>query len=253
VLELDAITVRAGTTTACTGLDLRIAPGTCWGILGRNGAGKTSLLHTLAGLRAPDAGRLRWQGHDLQTLSRRDAARGIGLVPQSDELPFPLTVRDAALAGRHPHLGRWQRESAADLRRVAEALRDVALDGTEHRPVDTLSGGERRRLALAMLLVQAPLLALCDEPTNHLDPGQQLAMLALLRRRFTAPGRGLIVVLHDAGLALRFCSHLLLVFGDGRVVAGESAALATAEILGAVYGQPMALVEGEGLRAFVPR
>jgi iron complex transport system ATP-binding protein len=253
LLETHALTVRAGPVTACRALDLRLASGTCWGILGRNGAGKSTLLHTLAGLRAPDEGGVHWQGRDLRTLSRRETARDIGLVPQGDDLPFPLTVRDAALAGRHPHLGRWQHETAEDQARVGEALRAVALDGCEDRPLDTLSGGERRRLALATLLVQDPAVALCDEPTNHLDPGQQLAMMTLLYRRFATAGRALVVVLHDAGLALRCCSHLLLVFGDGRTVAGEAAALGDPTLLGELYGHPMALVEGDGLRSFVPR
>lgn len=253
MLDARALTVHAGSATACRALDLRIASGTCWGILGRNGAGKSTLLHTLAGLRTPDAGTVHWQGRDLRTLTRRETARDIGLVPQGDDVPFPLTVRDAALAGRHPHLGRWQHESAEDRARVGEALRAVALEGREDRPLDTLSGGERRRLALATLLAQDPVVALCDEPTNHLDPGQQLAMMSLLRRRFAMAGRALVVVLHDAGLALRCCSHLLLVFGDGRTVAGKAATLAHPTLLGELYGHPMALVEGDGLRGFVPR
>ena len=253
LLEARALTVRAGPAIACRTLDLRIAPGTCWGLLGRNGAGKSTLLHTLAGLRAPSTGAVRWRGRDLRTLGRRAAAREIGLVPQGDDIPFPLTVRDAALAGRHPHLGRWQHETAEDQARVGEALRAVALDGRENRPLDTLSGGERRRLALATLLAQDPVVALCDEPTNHLDPGQQLAMMRLLRHRFATPDRALLVVLHDAGLALRCCSHLLLVFGDGRTVAGPAATLADPALLGELYGHPMALVEGDGLRGFVPR
>lgn len=253
MLEARALTVHAGAATACRALDLRIASGTCWGILGRNGAGKSTLLQTLAGLRAPNAGAVHWQGRDLRTLSRRETARDIGLVPQGDDVPFPLTVGDAALAGRHPHLGRWQHESTEDRARVGEALRAVALDGREDRPLDTLSGGERRRLALATLLAQDPAVALCDEPINHLDPGQQLAMMTLLRRRFATAGRALVVVLHDAGLALRCCSHLLLVFGDGRTVAGEAAALGDPTLLGELYGHPMALVEGDGLCSFVPR
>ena len=253
MLETRALTVRAGAAIACEALDLRIAPGTCWGILGRNGAGKSTLLHTLAGLRPPAAGGVRWQGRDLGRLPRRVAARDIGLVPQGDDVPFPLTVRDAVLAGRHPHLGRWQRETPEDHARVAAALDALALAGLADRPIDTLSGGERRRLALATLLAQAPRLALCDEPTNHLDPGQALAAMALLRGRFVAADRALVVVLHDAGLALRFCSHLLLVFGDGRTSAGEAAALAEPGLLGALYGHPMAAAEGPGVRTFVPR
>ena len=253
LLSAHDLLVRVGSRAVCSGLDLAIAPGTCWGILGRSGIGKTTLLHTLAGLRAPTQGEVRWLGRTLGTTPRRELARAIGVVLQHDDYRFPLSVRETTLAGRHPHLGRLQAERPEDLDAVAAALRETGLAGLEDRLADSLSGGERRRLALATLLAQDPRLALLDEPVNHLDPGQQLAVIDLLRRRFGSDDRALVVVLHDVNLALRCCTHLLLLEGDGAVRSGEASALATPAILSELYGHPMAPVSVDGRPGFLAR
>lgn len=253
LLATEGLAVRIGRTPVCAGLDLAIEPGTAWGVLGPSGIGKTTLLHTLAGLRASEAGLVRWQGRPLAGMPRRELARALGVVLQHDDCRFPLSVRETASAGRHPHLGRWQAERPEDRDAVAEALRAVGLAGLEDRLADSLSGGERRRLALATLLAQAPCVALLDEPVNHLDPGQQIALIDLLRERFTTGGRALVVVLHDVNLALRGCTHLLLLGRHGAVQSGAAAALATADALGELYGHPMVAVAVEGRRGFLPR
>jgi iron complex transport system ATP-binding protein len=253
LLEARGLDVRIGATVVCAGLDLAIAAGTSWGILGRSGIGKTTLLHTLAGLRHPDGGEVRWRGEPIDRLPRRRLAQALGVVLQHDDYRFPLAVLDAALAGRHPHLGRWQAEGPADRSLARTALKDVGLGGLEARLADSLSGGERRRLALATLLTQDPQLALLDEPVNHLDPGQQLSVVDLLRRRFRAADRALVVVLHDVNLALRCCSHLLLLYGDGHTRGGETGAIATAPILSELYGHPLVPVQVDGRPGFLPR
>lgn len=253
LLETRDLAVQVGAAAVCAGLDLRIGPGNRWAILGRSGIGKTTLLHTLAGLHRPARGEVRWRNRPIEQLPRRELARALGVVLQHDDYRFPLTVQDAVLAGRHPHLPRWRTEGPEDRERARSAITAAGLRGLEHRLADSLSGGERRRLALATLLTQDPELALLDEPVNHLDPGQQLAVIDLLRERFGAAGRALVVVLHDVNLALRCCTHLLLLYGDGATRSGEVAALATPAILEDLYGNPLAEVEVDGQPRFLPR
>jgi len=252
LLACHDLTVTVGGKRVCAGLNLSFAPGQCWGLLGANGTGKTTLLHTLAGLRLPAGGEVRLRQRPLQTLPRRELARLLGLLPQDSQDPLPATVLETALIGRHPHLPAWRWESEDDLALARAALAAVELDRAERRQVDTLSGGERRRLAVATLLTQAPLVCLLDEPANHLDLRHQISLLELLRRRARDHGGLLLMSLHDLNLAARFCDHLLLLFGDGETMAGPAERMLKPEHLKRLYGHPIVLVDDSGRRAFIP-
>jgi iron complex transport system ATP-binding protein len=250
LLDARELTVEIGGKTVCRGLNLSLAPGQCWGLLGANGAGKTTLLHTLAGLQPVAGGEVRLGGMPLHELPRRHIAQQLGLLPQDSQDPLPASVLETALIGRHPHLKAWQWETAADIEQARRALAAVELSAAEARPVATLSGGERRRLALATLLTQAPQVYLLDEPANHLDLRHQMSLLALLRRQ--AAAGAIMMSLHDLNLTARFCDHLLLLFGDGDFLAAPAAEALTPEHLQRLYGHPIAIVESNGHRAFVP-
>lgn len=219
-LSLHDLGVRIGNVDVCRGLTLEFAPGQSWAVLGRNGSGKTTLLHTLAGLRAPQHGEVRLDGAPLGTLARRRIARRLGLLPQDSHDPFPATVLETALLGRHPHGSPWGWETAEDMRLAHQALQRVGLAGWDGRDVATLSGGERRRLALATLLAQAPDILLLDEPTNHLDLHHQIELTALLARLAREQQKTVVMVLHDVNLAARCADHALLLHGAGEVTAG---------------------------------
>ncbi len=233
-------------------LELEVAPGECWGILGGNGSGKTSLLHALAGLRSPSAGEVHLAGQALSSLSRPEIARRLGLLLQDSHDVFPTSVWESVLSGRHPHLGRWQQETAQDLALAREALKTMDLGGMESRPVQSLSGGERRRLAIATLLTQDPALLLLDEPLNHLDLRHQQALLQLLRRFCNESGKAVMMVLHDPNQALRYCDKVLLLAGNGAWQAGKCEELLTAESLSGLYGCPISVFEQDGSRIFLP-
>jgi len=224
-------------------------------VLGENGAGKTLTLHTLAGLRTAAGGSVALCGRPLAAWSRRARARRLGLLMQSTEDPFPGTVLDAVLVGRHPHLAFWQWEGDADLDAARAALAACDLAGFEARALTTLSGGERRRVALAAVLAQDPDVLLLDEPQNHLDPHHQLDVLKLLRSRADAGGT-VVATLHDPSLAARFADRVLLLYGSGGADAGRWAHGATAEVLTAaaltgIYRLPMREFVVEGRRLFV--
>ncbi len=226
--------LSVGTRQLCDGLCLTLAAGECWGILGPNGSGKTTLLHTLAGLRPAQQGELWLDAIPLKQLKRQQIARQLGLLLQDNHDPFPATVRETALSGRHPYLQRWQGETAADHHLAEAALRQMELEGLAERMIQTLSGGERRRLAIATLLTQDPAILLLDEPLNHLDlRHQQLLLLQITqwRRRQKA----VAMVLHEPNHALHYCNRVLLLYGDGRWEAGESERLLTPQRLSELY------------------
>ncbi len=253
LLSTRGLAVAIGGKPVCNDLELAIHAGQCWALLGINGVGKTTLLHTLAGLRAPTAGRVLLNAQPIDGLPRRQVARQLGLLLQEEGDAFPGTVLETALSGRHPHLGRWQWESAEDITLAEQALAQVGLDGLASRQIDTLSGGERRRLSLATLLCQQPQLFLLDEPVNHLDLHQQISLLKLLVGLARDEAKGLLMILHDVNLASRFCDHALLLFGGGETLRGTTQSVLTAENLERLYGHPLITLAGPDGPVYLPR
>ena len=232
-------------------LDLAVRPGQVWGVLGPNGAGKTTLLHTLAGLRPARSGAVSLAGRPLPYWRRKALARRLGVVFQERHDGFPATVLETALIGRHPYLAPWDMETAADVAIAREALERLGLAGLEERLVGTLSGGERQRLSVATVLAQEPAFWLADEPTNHLDLRHQVAVMDLLAAQ-AAAGCGVLLCLHDINLAARWCTHILLLYPDGKACWGPTDAMLATEALEALYGQPLVAAEAGGARVFVP-
>ena len=236
--------------TLCRDLNLTLEPGQCWGLLGPNGCGKTLLLHTLAGLRPAARGQILLDDRPLDGMRRRRVAQRLGLLFQEAPPALPATVLDTVLTGRHPHLGPWRWEEAADHALARSALRDVGLEGFEYRDVTSLSGGEHQRAAIATLLAQAPAIYLLDEPTNHLDLAHQLQIMGLFRGLADA-NRTVIMSLHDPNLALRYCDHLVLL-RDGETLFGPTGRVGTAEQLAGLYGHPLRALAGPAGPVMVP-
>ena len=230
-----AVTVEVPGRTLVRDLTLDVPAGELLVVLGRNGSGKSSTLHTLAGLRPPASGQVLLAGRPVESWPRRELARTLGLLPQLVDDPFPATALEAVLVGRHPHLDFWAWESVDDRASAQRALAAVDLAGLEDRDIATLSGGERRRLSIATILAQDPGVFLLDEPIHQLDPQHQLDVLRIFRQLADA-GRTVVVSLHDIGLAARFADSALLLFGDGRWQCGSCDATLNEHSIGELYG-----------------
>jgi len=251
LLEARGLTVEIAGKQVCRGLDFSLAAGECIGLLGGNGVGKTTLLHTLAGLRPPAAGEVLLDGAPVTTQPRRRVAQRLGLLMQQPEDSLPATVLETALIGRHPHLDFWRWESHADVAIARRALKSAGLEGLEQRVQTALSGGERRRLDIATVLTQDPQVFLLDEPAHQLDLQHQMALLGLLKRLAAEQGRAVLMSLHDINLAARFCSGILMLFGEGETLSGGTETVLTAENLTRLYRTPVAALPWQGGRVFV--
>jgi iron complex transport system ATP-binding protein len=232
VIELEDVGLSLGGVTVLDGVDLDVDRGEFVGLVGPNGAGKTSLLRTVNGVLAPDSGTVRLRGDPVATLGPRAVGRRVATVPQDTHLGFAFTAAQVVGMGRIPHRSRldWSDGGAA----VDAALDRAGVAALRDRPVDELSGGERKLVLLARALAQeAPALAL-DEPTASLDVAHQIRVLDVVSEYVSAGGAALAAI-HDLDLAARYCDRLCLL-SDGAVrAAGPPETVLDDSALGAAF------------------
>ncbi len=250
MLSTQQLRVAIADTLVCDHLNLNIEAGQNWAILGMNGCGKTTLLHTLAGLFVAEAGELRLQDRRLANMGRREVAQQLAVLLQHQEDHFPATVLETVLIGRHPHIPPWQWESESDKQLALDTLRQLGLDGFAERSVLTLSGGERQRVAVATLLVQQTPLRLLDEPVNHLDIHHQHQVMQILSHNNGQQAS--VFVLHDVNLAQRYCDHALLLFGNGETLVGHCDEVLNTENLSCLYQHPLQQVIHQNQKWYLP-
>ena len=251
-LNAKGLTVCAGPKRICRDFNLKINAGEHWGLLGGNGVGKTTLLHTLAGLRKPIGGHVMVDDIDLGNYKPLHRARKVGVLFQDSQDTFPATVKETVLTGRYPYQSFWPPGQRADIVLADTALAQLGLTQMQERQVDTLSGGERRRLAIATLFLQDPGLWLLDEPTNHLDFHHQIQVLDLIGQRVRERDGALLMVLHDVNLICRYCSHAILMPGAEQVLCGEVAQVINKDSLENLYQHPVHALSGGGLEFYFP-
>jgi len=252
VVELHAVDVFAGTLPVCRNLSLQLGKGQMLGVLGRNGVGKTTLLHCIMGFRPLNSGSVRISGEESGTYSRRQFARQVGLLFQEADSSMPATVQETVMLGRHPYAENLLWDTARDFRLARETLALLDLEALADRQVATLSGGEKQRLATAMLLAQDPRLYLLDEPSNHLDIDYQIRILSLLAQRIQQRQAASLMASHDINLVSRFCDDVLLLLGNGHYIYGPTPEVLTAANLELAFNCRISIIATAGRRYFLP-
>jgi iron complex transport system ATP-binding protein len=256
-VELDRVTARYGSRDAAPaleGVSLAIGRGKVAALLGPNGAGKSTLLRVAAGLLVPAAGTVRVAGKDVGGMERRAAAREMAFVPQTEAAAAGFSVREVVAMGRAPHQSGWMRERAEDRAAIDEAIARCDLGAVEGRAVETLSGGEQRRVAVARALAARPRVLLLDEPGAFLDVRHRLEQSDLLVDLARRDHLACIVSMHDLDAAARVADHVVLL-RDGRVVAaGPPGDVMTGALLRATFDADVdvGVHEASGRRYFVP-
>ncbi|HEY5740607.1 MAG TPA: ABC transporter ATP-binding protein [Gammaproteobacteria bacterium] len=244
LLEGDKLGYRIDGIDILDGIDLRLNAGEMVGLIGPNGAGKSSLVRLLAGVEAPTRGKIRFAGEPLDSWPARERARRIGYLAQDAAAHWPLSVEQIVELGRLPYQKWWLQLTAEDRERVEHALRLTETLAYRNRVVTTLSGGEQTLVMLARIFAAEPELIFADEPVAALDPYHQLHVMEVIRGH-AAGNRAAIVVLHDLGLAARFCDRLYLL-RHGRVhCSGTVAEVLTREHIAEVYGVDSRIVDDE--------
>ena len=219
MLTLEGVEARySDGTTALSGVSLSIEPGQICAVLGPNGAGKSTLVRLLSGALAPSRGKVTLFGEDLAALDRRAIARRIAVVPQTVDVALGFTVRQVVAMGRAPHQGAWMRASKEDRAIVERALAACDLVALGDRPVNHLSGGEQKRVAIARAIAQSAKALVLDEAASHLDIRHAVELHEVVCAEVAEKKLVCVVVLHDLNAAARYADRVALLKA-GRLVA----------------------------------
>lgn len=238
VVVVDGLVCAYAAIPALDGISLSVSAREMCGIIGPNGSGKTTLLRAIDGLLAPERGAVLLEGRAVGTMSSRQIAAMIGVVPQRAGTGFGFNAREMVSMGRSPHLSPLSAETERDEVIIDDAMVRTGTVQLADRPIDSLSGGEFQRVLIARALAQEPRVLLLDEPTAHLDLRFQREVMDLLSA-LCGSGLTLVAALHDVNLAAEYCDRLVLL-SEGRIAAmGTPVQVLEDRTLERVFGIPM--------------
>ena len=242
ILEARDLTVRYGRSPrpALEAVSCAVAGARLVAVVGPNGSGKTTLVRALSGLVPLERGDVLVEGRPLREWRRGELARIVAVVPQREEVAFPLRVEETVMLGRYAKLGPWSAPSAGDREAVRSALERCDVAELARRSSDSLSGGEWQRVRIARALAQEPRALVLDEPTASLDVRHEMELFELIRSLVDGGLAGLVIT-HHLNLAARFADHMLLLSGGQVVAEGTPSVVLTRETLGRVFQWPVAV------------
>ena len=213
MLEIQNLSVGYPDKNVISDLNLALPEGSLTAIVGPNGCGKSTLLKAVTGL-LPWSGSITFGGQSLGELDSRQRGKLLAFLPQSRPVP-EITAEKLVLHGRFPYLSYPRRYRQEDKAAAQVAMAQLGISQLSDRFLPTLSGGERQKVYLAMLLAQGTPIVIMDEPTTYLDISHKFELLQIARQ-MAAQGKTVIMVLHDLELAMNF-AHRVAVMEQGRI------------------------------------
>mgnify|MGYP001019741544 CR=1 FL=1 len=230
-IATENLAVAYGENLVVDDLDMQIPQEKITSIIGPNGCGKSTVLKAVGRILKPKGGMVYLNGHDIRSLSTKEVAQKMAILPQSPQAPAGLTVGELVAYGRFPHQRGFGKLKPEDKKIIQWALDVTRLSEHETTAVDNLSGGQRQRVWIAMALAQQTDLILLDEPTTYLDLAYQLEILELLFRLNREQGCTIVMVLHDLNLAARFSDYMIAIRGGDVIRHGLPEVVMTADVL----------------------
>ncbi len=253
-LACEAVDFKYGQRTILSSVSFAVEAGTFCCILGRNGCGKTTLVHCLNGILTPCGGAVRIDGRAIAAMSAREIARHASLVAQEHIEIFPFSVLDVVVMGRAPYLGLTSTPGPRERELAMEALRELGAEGLASCNFNRISGGERQIALLAKALVQTSDIMLLDEPTNHLDFNNQYRLLSRIKELCRTRGACIVACMHDPNLATLYADQVIMIRAGRVIHAGPTAQVMTAETVSELYETEIHQVAlSEGGTYFLPR
>lgn len=220
------------------GVSLGLPAGKLYALIGSNGCGKSTLVRLFAGLLAPATGEILLDGVSFGRIPRREVARQLAYVPQTNNLAFPFTALEVVLTGRSPYTPRFSFEDQRDHEEAMEALETVNAGHLAGRRVTELSAGERQMVSVARALAQKPRCLLLDEPSAALDLKHRARLVRTLGAMRDTQGLTALMVTHDLHLIDPVFDYVFALRQGELSAEGPPADVLTDFVLAAIYDDP---------------
>ncbi|AHG77008.1 ABC transporter ATP-binding protein [Mannheimia varigena] len=224
-------------------ISLQFERGKVYGLIGHNGSGKSTLIKLLAKQNPYSSGRITFNQKELNEWSNREFAKQVAYLPQHLPQATNLTARELIAMGRYAWNGLFGSNKAEDNAAIERALSLTHTEKFADQLVDVLSGGERSRIWLAMLLAQQSQFLLLDEPLAALDIAHQIEVMQLVQKLAHELNLGIIIVIHDINLASGYCDHLIALHSGRLLAEGNSHQIVNSPSLKAIYGIDLNVIE----------
>jgi ABC-type cobalamin/Fe3+-siderophores transport system ATPase subunit len=208
MIKLENITSGYNRTEIIKDINIAFEEGSITSIIGKNGCGKTTLLRTASNLLKPFRGKIKIAGKDITGFSSKELAKKISFLPQLRSVPN-ITVYNLVMHGRYPYLGFSRTPQKQDIEFIEKSIEKMGLKKYTNKNVQELSGGQRQKVYIAMVLAQDTDIIFLDEPTTYLDINHQLEILEIIKK-LKLMSKTIVMVLHDLSSALSYSDKICL-------------------------------------------
>jgi iron complex transport system ATP-binding protein len=247
--EVNGIEFSYDSTPTLKGLSFSVDREQVLTLLGPNGVGKTTLLKCLNKVLEPKGGSVIIDETDVHKISRREAAKRMGYVPQRGEVS-KMTVFDAVLIGRRPYID-WD-ATEKDMRLTSRIIDLMGLRELSLRYVDEISGGEYQLVQIARALAQQPDVILMDEPTSSLDISNQHMIMKTIRKIVQKNRMAAVMTIHDLNLAVRYSDKFVMMH-NGRIFAAGDHSIITPANIRSAYHVDVYVESINGIPVIIPK
>jgi len=253
IIKVDGVSAGYGTKQKILKeINFTLQQGHILGVLGRNGCGKTTLFRCLCGLLPISSGSIRVMNNDIVSLSRKEMANIVAVVPQATSTVFSLPVMDMILLGAGCKLRAWQTPDEKYIAEAEKHAEELHISHLLDKQFNKISGGEQQLVLIGRALMQNTNIILMDEPTSHLDFYNKYLIMDMVKSLSENYGNTIIITAHDPNIALDYCTDVLMI-KDGWVMAqGLMIETMNEENLSQLYGKQVSIQATQHGKVVVP-
>ncbi|MBE6888037.1 MAG: ABC transporter ATP-binding protein [Ruminococcaceae bacterium] len=243
MLKISNMNVTLGRKQVLKNIDLNIKPHTLTALIGKNGSGKSTLVSAVGGT-VNYTGQILLAGQDIRLLQQREKAKLVSVLPQVLTAPH-ITVRELVKMGRNPYLDIGARFTPQDIQAVEKALDAMDIGCMQNMYLDCISGGERQKAYLAMILAQQTRLMVLDEPATYMDMAYEKQFMETLSGLRKSMHKTVVVVMHNLNTAVRYAQRIVVMDSGKIVFEGTTQECLETQIIEHIFGVKKYISDGE--------